>query len=243
VKWKFATVALLLLVLFGAGLLIKAGIKQRQADEIIDKYAVAELERQKYVPGTFETPDIPEAPAGTKPILHAAGSVRYAPVSAVPQGVSAPSPAEPGVLRVPPAGAVEAPPTPCNLDDLDVTLRCVVDGLATPTKPWVKMMTSGTISGWGQTRDLPPIEAGDIKMQMAPSVVPPRWHLDLLGGVAAGSRFGLEAGAAWSGKSRLGPYALVEWQPATGGSSSESYVSTGQPSTVRVHAGIRLRIR
>lgn len=251
-RWKILCVVLLTMVLLGSVLLIQANSRIKQSEEIIDKYAAAELTRQDYVPGEFKKPDIPKAPAGTTGIVHAEGTVRYLPKSGAPGTIAATLPT--GPEDGPPGGSAGSPQTPdvpretsCSLDDLDVTLRCIVDALATPTRPWAKLTQSATISAWGQTRQLPWMPAGDVELQVAPSVVPPRWHLDLLSGVAAGERFGLEVGATWTGKSRLGPYLMVEWQPAEGGSSyssdSYSYSSSGEPSTWRVHAGLRIRLK
>ena len=246
-RWKILCFLLLSLLLITGVLLIQAGIKAKESDDIIDKYAKAELERQDYVPGKFETPKIPDVLPGTKAIVHATGSVHYAPMSGAPSVVVPLSPGVVAGVRTAPQDQPGSPPTPCSLNDLDVTLRCSLDALATPTRPWGKLMTSGTIKAWGQTRELPETAAGDVHLSVAPSVAVPKWHMDLLGGIAAGSRIGFEVGTSWTGKSRFGPYVLVEWQPSTGGSTwnsySDSMVSTGEPATWRLHGGIRVRLK
>lgn len=251
-RWKLLCVILLALVLVGGVLLIQANSTIRQSEAMIDAYAQKELKARDYSEGTYETPKVADVIAGTKPILHTEGTVHYLPKSGA-SGLTA-TPLPTGGPLTPDLVATGGSPTPdvprgnpCSLDDLDVTLRCAVDALATPTRPWAKLTQSATVSAWGQVREFPWMPAGDVKLQVTPAVVPPRWHLDLLSGVAAGERFGIEVGATWTGKSRLGPYLLVEWQPATGGSSyssdSYSYSSPGDPSSWRIHAGLRIRIK
>ena len=249
-RWKAATVVLLLLVIYLVVLAIQAKQRADAAEDVIARYVDPKLDEEGFVPGDYDkTPDVATVVPGTKPIVHAKGTVRYAPRSiAAPARLDPPSePPQPATdtawERAPAAPAT----VPCSLDDLDVTIDCTVDALATPTKPWVKLVTSGTIKAWGQTRELPEAAAGNVNFDIVPSVVPPTWHLDFLAGVAAGSRFGVEAGAAWTGRSRLGWYTMVEWQPATGGTAYDSYTestySTAEPATWRVHAGVRVRIK
>lgn len=238
-RWKILCVLLLIILAWVIVMAIQAKSRADNAEELVDAYASKELDRQRYVPGVLVKPKIPDAPAGTTPILWATGSVRYPPKPQAQEIHDTPPP--PIQAEIVPRGI------PCSLDDLDVTLRCALDALVTPTRPWAKLVTSATITGYGQVRELEPTPAGDVRLEVAPAVVAPRWHLDLLGGIAAGSRFGVEAGASWTGRSRFGPYFLVEWQPSTGGQSydsyAESYYSTGEPATWRVHGGFRVRIR
>jgi len=243
-RWKIATAVLLVVAFYLLVLAIQSKKRADAAEKIIEGYVVPELRDKGFDDGVFIGPKISDAPPGTKPILTAKGTVHYPAV--------VPAPVEPAVLEaelvavpVPPVPAVTIPN--CDLNDLDVTINCALDALVTPAKPWARLVTSGTISAWGQTRDLPPTPAGKVNLDVSPSVVAPRWHADILTGVAAGSRFGLELGASWTGKSRLGPYFLVEWQPATSGTAFDSYndslVSTGDPATWRIHAGMRIRIK
>lgn len=238
-RWKILAILALLAMTWLAISWWTTARELGKAGEIIDKYATEELERQGYDDGVFKVPTIPDAPLGTKPILRAEGRVRYPPRTAI---VPVPIPVVDAWTTTQPVTVADVTiprSTPatiaipnCNLDDLDITVNCQVDALATPTRPWAKLVTSGTISAWGQVRELPPTPAGDVHLEMTPAVVPPTWRADILTGVAAGERFGVVVGAQWSGKSRVGGFALAEWQPAA-----------GDTATWRVIAGASVRVK
>ena len=103
--------------------------------------------------------------------------------------------------------------------------------------PLGKIEWSGYIIGPDGKRvvERGPIPMQDVELQVAPEAVgvEPSWRLDLLGGLSGGERAGVEAGVAWTGRSRLGYYLLGEWQPGSG----------ADPATWRAHGGVRLRIR
>lgn len=254
-RWKIATVLLLVAFIWTLIWAIRAASDLHEAEAVVEKYAVEKLKEKGFREGTFTRPSITEVPIGTKPISHVTGMVHFAPKSGASSGAGAIDSGS-TVASKPVSITEGSSPTPldvpretipCNLDELDVTMRCTVDTLATSSHPWAKLVQSGTIKAWGQTLELPPTAAGEIHLQVTPAVVSPKWHADLLAGVAVGSRYGMELGASWTNKSRLGPYFLVEWQPATGGSSydsySESYYSSGDPATWRIHAGLRVRLK
>jgi len=227
--------------------LIASTMRYRKAASEVEAYAAAALKAQGYKPGTYEEPRIKDAPLGTKPIITVEGEVRYPPTSkatgktgptqtAPSRGDQAhePSAGRPPTLTDP--GGATAPTvatSPCDLSDLDVTVKCRADVIAGPVHPWGRLVTSGSVKAWGQTRNLPEAPAGRVELQVVPTVVPPAWRLDFLAGASAGSRAGLEGGLAWTGRSRWGSYGLAEWQPASG----------GDPAAWRVHGGIRLRVK
>jgi len=227
--------------------LVTETMRYRKAASEVEAYAAAALKAQGYKPGTYEEPRIPDAPLGTKPVVTVEGEVRYPPTSGAtgktgptqtapnrgdqahePSAGRPPTPTDPGNATAPTVATSQ-----CSLADLDVTLHCRADVIGGPTKPWGRLTTSGTIKGWGAVRELPATPAGRVELQVTPTVVPPAWRLDFLGGASAGSRAGLEGGLAWTGRSRWGGYGLAEWQPASG----------GDPAAWRVHGGIRLRVK
>lgn len=243
-RWKIATVLLLVALVYVLVLAINAKQRADAAEAVIDEYALKRLPVIGFKPGDFKPPKIPDAPPGTKPIVVVDGQTHHPPVVAPP----APNPTTPPIVERP-ISVVDGggTPPPCSLDDLDITLGCKVDVLTTPTRPWARLLTSAKIEAWGQTRIIEPTPAGEVHLEVSPSVTVPKWHLDALAGVSAGERFGVEAGATWTGKSRLGPYVLIEWQPSTGGTAYDSYsdtsYSTGQGPQWRIHAGLRIRVK
>jgi len=197
-----------------------------ESERIIEQYVASELERQGYVTGEYVAPEVPDTPEGSHPLFHAGGTVRYTPTPGAT--VITPTPPVLAPIGDSTLGVVTGgPASPCSLDDLDVTINCVVDGMAEPSRPWGRLVTSGLIEAWGQKRVLPEETAGRLVLQVAPAAVLPKWRLDFLGGAALGSTSGLEAGLAWTGKSRLGGYTVVEWQP----------------ETWRLHGGVRVRLK
>lgn len=225
-RWKILCVLLLACALALGAYLIAANIELRQAEKLVGAYVAGELKLQGYQPGRYKKPTIPDAPPGSKPVAHVAGTVHYAPTSRGPE----PRPSATPALDAAQPNEVNAwPPSiqPCDLTTLDVSVKCVADLMAEPTKPYARLVISGKLVGFGQVRELPPTTAGEISLEVAPAVVPPRWRLDLLAGLAAGERNGMEIGASWGGRRRLGGYALVEYQPPTW----------------RVHGGIRFRLK
>jgi len=251
--WKWLCLILLAVsVALGFGFL-SAYLHSRASDKALDAYIDSEARSKGFGVGRFTEPSIPDAPAGSKPLFHAEGTVRYPPkLRAGGTGPTHNTPAG-GEPTTEPAAAgpsspqLETPPINCSLDDLDVSMHCSFDAISSPGRPYGRLFVSGRLDGYGQTRELERVSAGDVELQVAPWLNPSTWHLDILGGVAAGERFGLEFGATWTGRSRLGPYFLVEWQPTTSSSSyvsgSEAYVQTGDPATWRIHAGMRVRVR
>jgi hypothetical protein len=200
---------------------------------VAERVASVELPKADYRTGEYKVPKPTTGlPEGVKPMVHVAGKVVYAPR---PRAADAPPP----TTTTPRGDAVAGPdasprtPTPCSLDDLTVTFGCQADVVTNPARPWARLVASGRLEGYGQVRDLPATPAGRLDLQVAPSALPPKWHLDLLAGASGGQRVGLESGAAWTGASRWGGYGLVEWQPASG----------GDPSAWRVHAGLRVRLK
>lgn len=216
--------AFLLCLALGVGWGITA-VRLHYSESLVDSYVASSLVRQGYVPGKYAKPDIPDAPAGSVPVLVAKGSTRYAPI-VVPVH-------QPGILPVIPPANPPVSPVSCNLDDLNININCSIEAMGQPTKPFARITTWGEVSGFGQIRKLPPTPAGDVELVMAPSVVPPRWRLDFLGGLVIGwSRPGVEVGLAWTGKSRLGGYVMAEY-----------FVPQGQELPWRVHGGIRFRLK
>jgi len=242
--WKWIALILLAVALALGASLVVAHFRLAASDKIVEQYVSGELTRQGYVPGRYKKPTIDDAPVGSKPVAHLDGTVHYPPKSGSPT-------LSPTITPAPEAAhhdetAAGTPQTlPCSLDDLDISVRCVADLLAETTKPWARLVTSGTISGWGQVRELPTAQAGTLTLEIAPTIVPPTWRLDLLAGLALGSRQGVEFGASWTGRTRLGGYLLAEWQPATTGSIPyyEGTLSTGEPATWRLHGGVRVRVK
>lgn len=79
---------------------------------------------------------------------------------------------------------------------------------------------------------LPLQPAGEITALAATSTIAPKWHLDLLGGITTtGSA---EAGIAWTGRGRIGAYALAEHAMAKRDETDPTW---------RAHLGFRWRIR
>jgi len=223
---------LLVVALALAAMLVVARFRLSASDEIVERYVAGELTRQGYVPGRYTKPTIEDAPPGSKPVAHVDGTVHYPPKSGSPV-LSPTTPPTPEAAHHDET-ADGAPQTlPCSLDDLDISVRCVADLMAEPTKPWARLVTSGTISGWGQVRELPAAQAGTLTLEVAPTVAPPTWRLDLLAGVAAGSVPGLEIGASWGGRGRAGGYLIGEWQVPTG----------GDPATWRLHGGVSVKLK
>ena len=252
--WKWLCLILLAVsVALGIGFL-SAYLHSVESDRALDHYIDSEAKAKGFAGGTFVEPSIPDAPEGSKPLIHAEGTVRYppriraggtGPTQRTPSGGEPPT--EPAAAGPSLSAKTKTPPANCSLDDLDVSVHCSFEAIASPGRPYGRMFVSGQLQGYGQTRELERVPAGDVELQVAPWLNPLTWHLDLLGGMAAGERFGIEVGATWTGRSRLGPYFLAEWQPATSSSSyvssSEAYVQTGDPATWRIHAGMRIRVR
>ena len=247
-RWKFLCIVLLLALIFLVFFYVKASMDLASAQELVEKYVADKLKEQGYQEGTYEPPKITDAPIGSKPLLHVTGKVHYAPVPAIVTGVQPLQPsADAPASLVPVAGPVVQRENPCNLDELDVTIGCTVDAMSQPGRPFARMLASGEITGWGQTRILPEMPSGEIHLEVAPSAKPKTWGLDFLAGAAIGSRNGIELGLSGIGKSRLGWYSLVEYQFPTGGTAydanREATYSTGSPSTWRLHGGLRIRVK
>jgi hypothetical protein len=247
-RWKIACLILLILAIWLGISQVYSRIRENELQERVDKYAKEKLREQGYQEGEYEKPKIPDAPPGSKALLHVSGKVHYASLPAAGVGVPPLQPsAEAPASLASVAGPVVPRGNPCDLNALDVTIGCTVDAMSEPGKPFARLLASGEIRGWDQIRILPEQPSGEIHLQVAPSAKPKTWGLDFLAGAAIGSRNGLEAGFSGSGKGRLGWYSLVEYQYATTSKSydsySESYYSSGDPSTVRFHAGVKIRIK
>jgi len=231
---------------------ITAMLRARSADKALDGYIAVDATAKHFGRGRFTAPEIPDAPAGSKPLFTAEGTVTFHATPGASRTEPTPT-SPPGEHKTELAAArpdPTAPPVPaekagCSLDDVDLKIRCRLDGIASPGAPWGRLNVSGTLWGFGQVRDLPATPAGDVELKVAPWLNPSTWHLDLLAG--ASSAPGFELGATWTGRSRWGPYVLVEYDlgsSSTGWSSySEQTITTTQPATWRIHAGARFRVR
>ena len=251
--WKWFCLILLAISVALGFAWLSSYLHSRESDKALDAYIDSEARAKGFGGGKFVEPSIPDAPAGSKPLFHAEGTVRYPPklraggTGPTQQTPSGGEPQHELAAAGPSSSQLKTPQFNCSLDDLDVSIRCSFDAISSPGRPYGRLFVSGQLQWYGQTRELPRVPADDVELQVSPWLNPSTWHLDVLGGVAAGQRFGLELGATWTGRSRLGPYFLVEWQPTTNSSSyvssSEAYVQTGDPATWRIHAGMRIRVR
>lgn len=157
-RWKWAAIAAVGAALLLLALLVVAHFRLSSAEALVEEYAIAELPKRGFGKGKWQEPSIPDAPKGTKPIARVEGTVVYVPVT--------------GVVAVPPTASPGGPQQfpSCDLDSLEVSINCIADVLATPSSPWARLVTSGTIRGQGQTRHLPERVAGRIRLDVAPSV-------------------------------------------------------------------------
>lgn len=251
-RWKFIAILLLIACLCLAAFWGVTAYRLAQTEETVNEYVKKELKDKDFQEGEYEKPDIPDAPEGSKPLLHVTGKVRYPRKSRGPQGTDVQE--QTPVVGVTPLDVTAAPPTPefprgnpCSLDDLDVEIRCTVDAMQEPGKPWARLLVSGQIEGWDQVRILEEQPSGSVELQVTPKAKPKAWGLNFMAGAAIGSRNGIEAGFSGMGKKRLGWYSLVEYQYATGGTAYDAYrettYSTGSPATWRIHGGIVLRLK
>jgi hypothetical protein len=250
-RWKILCLILLCWSVALGFAAITSMIHRKSSDAALDKYIAADAARKHFKPGTFKAPEIPDAPVGSRPLFTAEGSVTFP----ATRGASRREPAMPSSTTTAPSGGSPvrppllepAPEAGCSLDEVELTVRCRLDGIAAPGAPYGRLTASGRMVGFGLVRDLPPTPAGDLELRVAPWLDPSTWHLDLLGGAAAGERIGFEFGATWTGRSRWGPYVMAEWQPAVSGDliyTGETYLETGaRPATWRVHAGARFRVK
>lgn len=233
--WKPLSILLAAVVLMLCVALAVAGIKQRAADAMIDKYIEGDLTRQGYVAGSYAKPVVTDAPAGSKPLVHMSGAAHYAPgvgqvlsIRVVPnEGAPETSPTQTAAAGAEyPHEATTARPQ-CNLGDLDVVVDCTMDVIPGATRPLGRLVVGGQILGFGQRRDLPPLPVRDVTLQVDPSAHRWTWRLDFLGGLSAGSNVGAEFGLAWKpSRSPWGGYALAE-ADLTGASAW------------RIHAGVK----
>ncbi len=257
-RWKFATIVLIFTSIILAFGLISAHLRAVSANKALDAYIDAEAKKKGFDKGTFETPKIPDAPAGSKKIFRIEGEVTFAPE----HGASRPEPSKEALPEQHTDELSDARPIHpetiptseienlgCSLDDVWLRIKCVADGISSPSAPYGRMMAGGTLRGFGQVRDFPLTPAGNVGLQMAPWLNPALWHADFLVGVAGWDRLGYEIGASWTGRSRFGPYVLAEYQPAVSGDeiffpSTESFGVIGAlDSTWRVHVGMRVRLK
>lgn len=166
-RWKWAAIAAAGVALLLLALLVVAHFQLSSAESIIEDYAIAELPKRGFVIGKWGEPNITDAPVGTKPIARVEGTVVYVPTT----GAVADSP------PAPQSGPQQFPS--CDLNSLEVSVKCAADILATPSDPWARLVTSGSIKGYGQVRELPEAVAGRIHLDVAPSaaVKPLLWEL------------------------------------------------------------------
>lgn len=240
-------VAALLLVALGVQTCRLSNAHARLARETA-ALAAAELREAGFAPAEIGKPDRPaDVPREATPILSTTGTARWGPVARGRAGASGvPGTGEGRSGDNPPTSIAAGEPTadsappgdrqPCDLGELDVSVTCSTEAVLLDGLPWIRTLASGRIAAWGQIRDLPERVTDETRREsfVASSVLPPRWRLDLLAGTSASSeRLGLEAGAAWTGKGRLGGYALAEWLPAT----------STRPTDWRAHGGARVRVR
>jgi len=263
-RWKIACFLMLAVCVSLAFGFLSAYMHSRESDKALDAYIDADAKRKGFGKGEFEEPKIPDAPVGSKKIFTIEGGVTYAPK----KGASRPDPTTPiaSAKLTPEVGTARPDPAPagiptktadmapvltgqCSLDEVGLDVKCKADGIAAPGAPYGRLTMSGKLYGFGQARDLPEMTAGDVKLSVAKWLDPATWHMQVMGGVAAGERLGLEFGLSGRGRSRFGWYSLVEYQPAVSGdqaysSSTETYSTVGaEPSTWRVHAGMTISVR
>lgn len=207
-------------------------VRGRARDRLAADVAAAALEKKGFhevevVRKPSLPSDVPKTP-GVRPIARVRGAVDFGPARVLPSPVTlplgpvgdSPSLTAPGL---PPTSGGNCPqPTAADLRGGCDTSIVLIEARPFARTTWwaeVRLADGSTLK---REALLEPLE-----VEVARSIQPPRWRLDALVGLSTAGA--IEAGAAWTGKSRLGGYALWEYDPARGSSS--------------VHGGLRWRLK
>jgi hypothetical protein len=199
--------------------------KTQDVSEQLTEAVRPELEREGYVEAevTRVTPRQP-LPPGVRTVAVAEGSVRYPPIqeSEGPRPSDLPGTCTPTGTETPPpsseigAGADALDTSGCNLDALQVDVRCRLELVDVADQTWFgRLLVSGTIRTQdGRVRTLSEHVAEDLRFRVAPDIAPtggPKWW----GAVRAGVSTAPSAIIGGSlGRGRFGGWAQADIREA-----------------------------